>query len=68
MIPETGEVQQFTAELYEAEQKRRCSQGLKPLVPVRKAPDPKCYKCHGTGSVLIGEKRKRYRPCRCTNQ
>jgi hypothetical protein len=24
-------------------------------------PDPKCKKCHGTGAILKGEKRKRWK-------
>lgn len=36
------------------------------LVPLGKAPDPDCYRCHGRGSVPKGLRSKRFKPCKCT--
>lgn len=65
MNPDTGEIKQFTVNEIQMINSDRERKGCKKMVPVKRKPDMNCKRCNGRGSVLVGKKRKRYRPCKC---
>lgn len=39
-----------------------------PRIEIEGPPNPNCPKCGGTGRRQVGQRRPRYRPCKCTRK
>lgn len=65
MNPDDGKIEQFTEEEIQKVNEKRKHQGKRPMILVKRESDLSCRRCQGKGSVWVGKKRKRIRPCKC---